>query len=126
MDTKKKSSRREFINSAGLATGGIISAPAILNASTYKRIIGSSEKIRVGFIGFGNRGSQLLSLFMQNPDCEVAALCDVYKPYTARDRDQVDPRYLKSINGSIPKMGEKFPVQPKIYKIIANYLMIKV
>lgn len=73
------------------------------------------EKIRVGFIGVGNRGSQLLNLFMQHPDCEVAALCDVYEPYRTRDRSQVDPRYLEIIPGQVPKMGEKFPFQPKLY-----------
>jgi len=77
---------------------------------------GASSKIRVGFIGVGNRGSQLMELFMQNPDCEVAALCDVYEPYTTRERDQVDLRYLKAMSGQIPKMGEPFQKPPKIYK----------
>jgi predicted dehydrogenase len=69
----------------------------------------------MGFIGVGNRGSQLLNLFMQHSDCEVAALCDVYEPYTTRNREQVDARYLKTMNGQVPKMDEKFPKPPKIY-----------
>ncbi len=112
----KKSSRREFIGKTSLAMAGLASASSLSGASSYKRVIGSNEKIRVGFIGIGNRGSQLLSLFMENQDCEVAALCDVYKPYASRDRNQVDPRYLESVGGSVPKMGEKFPVPPTIYK----------
>lgn len=76
---------------------------------------GSNEKIRMGFIGIGNRGSQLLELFMQNNDVEIAALCDVYEPYLLRDRSKVDSRYLADRNGQIPKMGEKFNSQPKTY-----------
>ena len=111
----EKTSRREFIGKTGLALAGIATAPSVLGASSYGRIAGANEKIRVGFIGVGNRGSQLLNLFMQHPDCEVAALCDVYEPYTTRDRSQVDPRYLEIIPGQVPKMGEKFPFQPKLY-----------
>ena len=111
----EKSSRREFIGKTGLALAGLAASPSLLGASSYKRIVGANEKIRVGFIGLGNRGSQLLSLFMQNPDCEVAALCDVYEPYNSRNRGQVDPRYLETVGGSVPQMGEKFPFQPKIY-----------
>ena len=55
---------------------------------------GKKDKIRVGFIGVGNRGSQLLGHFMQNPDAEIAALCDVYEPYALRDRSRVHSRYL--------------------------------
>ena len=77
--------------------------------------VGPNEKIRVGFIGIGNRGSQLLALFMQEKDCEIAALCDTYKPYVLRDRGLVDPRYLKDMPGQVPTMGEKFPNKPVIY-----------
>lgn len=111
----EKSSRRGFIEKTGLALAGLAATPSLLGALSYQRIIGANEKIRVGFIGVGNRGSQLLSLFMQHPDCEVAALCDVYEPYISRNRGQVDPRYLETIGGSVPQMGEQFPFQPKIY-----------
>jgi predicted dehydrogenase len=69
----------------------------------------------MGFIGLGNRGSQLLQLFMSHPDVEIAAFCDLYEPYLLRDRNLVDPRYLKSLATQVPKMGEKFPNQVKKY-----------
>ena len=108
-------SRRKFIISSATAAAGIslsntlISAPYVSNKRNF------GDKIRVGFIGVGNRGSQLLKLFMENEDCEVAALCDVYEPYTSRDRSKVNPRYLADRNGQIPNMGEKFEKPPKIY-----------
>ncbi len=107
--------RRDFIKQSALTTAGIaVGAQAI--AKPFKpSIVGANEKIRMGFIGVGNRGSQLLNLFMKNSDCEVAAICDVYEPYTKRDRSQVDPRYLETMSGQVPKMGEKFERAPKIY-----------
>lgn len=115
MDNEKNFTRREFLGRTSFALAGLTAAPAVLGASSYGRIMGSNEKIRVGFIGVGNRGSQLLSLFMQNPDCEVAALCDVYEPYMTRDRSQVDPRYLATVAGQVPRMDEKFAVKPKLF-----------
>src|SRR5438046_1699827 len=42
---------------------------------------GANERVRLGFIGVGNRGDQLLDAFLVHPDAEVAAICDVYEPY---------------------------------------------
>ncbi len=109
------STRREFISKAGIITAGITIESSALKASANSRIIGANNKIRVGFIGIGNRGSQLLNLFMKQPDVEVAALCDIYGPYLLRDRSKVDPRYLKDRPGQVPVMNEKFPVKPTYY-----------
>lgn len=67
----------------------------------------------MGFIGIGNRGSQLLNLFMADPEVQVAGLCDVYEPYAARDRSVVHPRYLEL--GKVPKMGEAFGAEVNRY-----------
>ncbi len=108
--------RRYFIKNSALTAAGIAVGAQAIGMPLDPGIIGSNEKIRLGFIGVGNRGSQLMNLFMQNPDCEVAALCDVYEPYTTRKRAQVNARYLENMGGQIPKMGENFPKPPKIYK----------
>lgn len=62
------------------------------------------EKVRLGFIGVGNRGTQLLEGFMNNENVEVTALCDVYKPYLERDFDKIDEAFRNI--GKVPKMGE--------------------
>lgn len=113
--SKKEGNRREFISNASLATAGLSLGINKIAFSQNSGGFGPSDKIRMGFIGVGNRGSQLLNLFMQHNDCEVAALCDLYEPYTTRNRDQVDKRYLETLGGQIPKMGEKFAKPPKIY-----------
>jgi predicted dehydrogenase len=64
--------RRDFHRTAGFLTASALSA---------RRIWGAHERVRLGFIGIGNRGDQLLSAFLQLPDVEVAALCDIYPPY---------------------------------------------
>lgn len=109
--TKKTNlnSRREFIAKTGLMTTGITVGVNSMTAASYNRIIGSNDKVRMGFIGVGNRGSQLLKIFMDQPDCEVAALCDVYEPYVTRNRSEVDPRYIQDRPMQIPAMKEVFP-----------------
>lgn len=117
-NVKKKdniTTRREFIAKAGIATAGITFGAAHMSAVSYAKAMGSNDKIRVGFIGVGNRGSQVMELFRGEPDCEVAALCDVYEPYLLRDRSRVDPRYLQAIPGQVPKMDENFPASVARY-----------
>jgi len=125
MKTDKKTTRREFIGKAGLVTAGVSLGVTGLSAAGYNRVPGANDKIRMGFIGVGNRGSQLLKLFMDQSDQEVAALCDVYEPYLQRDRSKVDQRYLSVMPGQIPKMGEKFPVKPVLYKDYRKLLQDK-
>ncbi|MDY3552927.1 Gfo/Idh/MocA family oxidoreductase [Gemmata sp. JC717] len=56
-------------------------AAAAATALSAGRVRGANERIRVGFIGLGNRGDQVLSAFLEHKDCEVAAVCDIYQPY---------------------------------------------
>jgi predicted dehydrogenase len=115
MESKPKQNRRDFIAKSTLTVSGISMGLNAYSSAETNKTAGISDKIRMGFIGIGNRGSQLLELFMQNKDVEIAALCDVYEPYLLRDRKKVDPRYLADRAGQVPKMGEKFPAKPALY-----------
>ena len=44
----------------------------------------ASERMRVGFIGVGNRGGQVMSAFLEQADVEVVAICDVYQPHLVK------------------------------------------
>jgi len=112
---KRETSRRKFLAQTGMAAAGMALSVNSLSAMSYSRISGANELIRVGFIGVGNRGSQLLGTFMGMQDCEIAALCDIYEPYLSRDRSKVDPRYIKAMPGQIPRMGEAFPGKVEKY-----------
>lgn len=65
--------RRDFARSAALAGLG--------TALAYGRVLSANERIRLGFIGVGNRGEQVLTAFLQQADCEVVALCDLVPAY---------------------------------------------
>ncbi len=108
-------SRRNFLKKSSLAVTGLSLGLTGVSAASYSRIMGANDKVRMGFIGVGNRGSQLLNLFMKNQDADIAALCDVYEPYTLRDRSKVHPRYLAEVAGQVPKMGETFAHTPDLY-----------
>ena len=66
-------SRRAF--SKTLIAAGAVAAFAPMKSR------GANERIRLGFIGLGNRGDQVLDAFLTHPDCEVIAVCDIYQPY---------------------------------------------
>jgi predicted dehydrogenase len=68
--------RRTFTRTAAAA-----GALAALHAAGLSRVLGANDRVRLGFVGVGNRGDQLLDAFLVHPDAQVVALCDVYKPY---------------------------------------------
>ncbi len=119
---QEKTTRRNFLKKSTIAAAGLSVIGGVSNAASFpvidtkRRVIGANDKIRVGFIGVGNRGTQLLHMFMEQPDCEVAALCDVYEPYVTRDYAAVHERYKRDMGARIPKMGEKFPNSVKQFK----------
>ncbi|MFO0849776.1 MAG: Gfo/Idh/MocA family oxidoreductase [Gemmataceae bacterium] len=55
-----------------------VAAPSALAA---RRTAGANDRVRVGFIGVGNRGDQVLSAFLAHKDADVAAVCDLHPPY---------------------------------------------
>ncbi|HEX9190337.1 MAG TPA: Gfo/Idh/MocA family oxidoreductase [Vicinamibacteria bacterium] len=86
--------RRRFLRNSALA---------VTAAGLARRAVAApSDRVRVGFVGVGNRGDQLLDAFAKQPDVEVAALCDVYEPYLRRDPAAIHPRFKAM--GRIPRM----------------------
>ena len=99
-------SRRAFIKKTAVAAAGISIGAAFPTIDVKGTIRGANDRIRMGAIGVGNRGSQLLEIYLQNPDIQVTALCDVYKPYLMRDRSAIDPRYYIPRGRPVPSMQE--------------------
>ncbi len=92
--------RRDFSKAAvAAATTGALLAPA------PAEVLGVGDQIRLGFIGVGNRGCQLLKAFLAHPDAKIVALCDVYAPYLNAEYDKVDPRFA-GLGQRIPRMPE--------------------
>ncbi|GBD35896.1 Inositol 2-dehydrogenase [bacterium HR36] len=61
--------------------GKKVTAAGVLSALSASHVLGANERIRVGFIGVGNRGDQLLDAFLKQKDCQVIAVCDLYEKY---------------------------------------------
>ena len=73
-----KTSRREFLKKAG-AVSALASIGGVLpgfSASSYSRIIGANDLIRLSVIGLNGRGSGLAPNFARMPGGEVATVCD--------------------------------------------------
>ncbi|MDY0164992.1 MAG: Gfo/Idh/MocA family oxidoreductase [Thermoguttaceae bacterium] len=66
----RRLSRRAFSQAGAVTLFGLTA----LNSS---RVLGANERVRLGFIGIGSRGSQVAAAFAQHADTEIAALCDV-------------------------------------------------
>jgi predicted dehydrogenase len=65
--------RRDFSKQVALAGVGA--------ALAGSRVLGANERVRLGFIGVGNRGDQVLDAFLHHKDCEVVALSDLNESY---------------------------------------------
>lgn len=111
-----KTTRREFLRHSTAATAGMTLGLNLIGATDMRSARGANEKIRVGFIGVGNRGTQLLHGFMAQDDVDIVALCDVYEPYLSRSHADISKSILDSIGGRAPKMGEKFSGKVAKYK----------
>jgi predicted dehydrogenase len=72
--SQSKIERRTFITSSAAAT-----VATALSASSYARVLGANERVRLGIIGPGDRGQQLMKEFVQIPNAEFVATADVYK-----------------------------------------------
>lgn len=108
--------RRQFLRHSTSATAGAALGLSLLGTPALHAARSANEKVRVGFIGVGNRGSQLLRGFMAQDDVDIVALCDVYEPYLARNHSQVGQAVIDSIGERVPKMGEKFAGEVARYK----------
>ena len=69
-----------------------------LTAASARRVFGANEKVRLGFIGVANRGTQVLDAFLQLNDIQVTAICDVDK--TALDKTAA------KLNGAAATFGD--------------------
>jgi predicted dehydrogenase len=116
-EINSQTSRRSFLAKSTLAAAGMT-----MGLSSNHTRAGKNEKIRLGFIGLGNRGTQLLSGFLAQSDAEVVALCDVYEPYLNRDRSSVDQTLLQTLGSKIPKMDQSLPQNVARYKDFRSLL----
>lgn len=69
--------RRDFMKKAALGTAGLLVQPRL-------RAKGANDRVRVGMIGVGGRGQELLHQVLATPDTQLVAVADIY----SRRRDE--------------------------------------
>jgi predicted dehydrogenase len=81
-DTTSRLNRREFMRTAATATvaaGAVTSFPFVSRA----RVVGANDRIGVGFIGVGGRGSSHLGIVQKfikaGEQIQVVAVCDAFR-----------------------------------------------
>src|SRR6266852_8406708 len=83
-----KNSRRVFIKKAAVAGTGLLLTKTGLTAGSYRRIIGSNDRVRVGVVGFSDRHkSTHMPCFMNHYkelNFDIVAVSDIWN----RRRDE--------------------------------------
>jgi predicted dehydrogenase len=81
---KNELSRRNFIGktAAGIAGVSVLANSSSLSAASYNRIIGSNDRINIGFLGCGSRSSDhqiMVKDSEKDKNVGVVAVCDIWK-----------------------------------------------
>jgi predicted dehydrogenase len=91
--------RRNFIKKTTLATGGIFLGANAMSASSYRKIIGSNDRVRVGIVGFSNRvKGALIPAFnghSKSQNFEIVGVSDIWN----RRRDE-GAAFIKEVTGN--------------------------
>jgi predicted dehydrogenase len=87
-------SRRRFLQ-ATASVGAAVVAPTIIPSSALGRdgAVAPSERIALGGIGIGNRGTYDLGCFLQQPDVQFIAVCDVKQQRREAVKKLADDHY---------------------------------
>ena len=87
--------RRRFLKTALSAGGAAVMAPTIIPSSALglDGAVAPSERIVVGGIGIGNRGTYDLGCFLEQKDVQFVAVCDVKEARRDAVKKMVDEKY---------------------------------
>ncbi len=87
--------RREFIKAAGRTLTSAIAFPYLVSSTALGKSggIAPSERITLGAIGLGNRGTYDLEHFLNEKDVHCVAVCDTFADRRRKGKDIVDRQY---------------------------------
>ncbi len=91
---KARVHRRRFLKTA-LSAGAAVMAPQIIPSSALGRdgAVAPSERIVLGGIGIGNRGTYDLSCFLSQKDVQFVAVCDIKAARRVAVKNIADQQY---------------------------------
>lgn len=95
MVSKNRSTRRNFLKTVSKSSAcvGVATALPTIVPSYVFGADAPSEKLNVGIIGVGWRGTDHLNMCRRNPNIQIAAISDVDRPYLLRARKILDDEY---------------------------------
>jgi len=87
--------RRGFLKTALGAAGAAVMAPTIIPSSALglDGSVAPSERIIIGGIGIGNRGTYDLGCFLEQKDVQFVSVCDIKEAQRTKIKKIVDDRY---------------------------------
>ena len=91
----KQLKRRRFLKTTLYTAGAAALAPTIIPSSALGRdgSVSPSERIVLGGIGIGNRGSSDLNCFLEQKDVQFVAICDVKEARRLAVKKTADDKY---------------------------------
>src|SRR5437667_6440135 len=86
--------RRSFLKTA-LQAGAVLAAPQVVRGAVLGKDggVAPSERIVLGGIGIGNRGTYDLGCFLEEPDVQFVAICDVKEARRQAIKKKADEKY---------------------------------
>ncbi len=86
--------RRDFVETVGISAGAatLFATPGLSSAAP------ANEKVRLGLIGAGSRGNQLLDSFLPEKEVELVAVADVDDRHAGETAERI-----KKAKGSLPQ-----------------------
>jgi len=69
--------RRDFV-------GASVAIAAGITGRAYPQVTGRKDRVRLGIIGCGRRGTIVSAAFLADPRANIVAVCDVYDPQIAQ------------------------------------------
>ena len=92
---KRRPNRRQFLANAATTMGGLIVGPTVITSSALgaNGHPAASERIVMGTIGLGNRGSRVMRAFLRERDVQMVAVCDVKAKQRKTGKTAVDEKY---------------------------------
>jgi predicted dehydrogenase len=94
--------RREFITGSALVV-----ALSLVNQEKSSAGAAAKPLVRVGVIGTGLQGQNLIAQMMRLPDVQVVALCDVYPPNLKKGQDAVGAKGKPNVYSDYRQLLDK-------------------
>jgi predicted dehydrogenase len=85
----KEHGRRAFLKMGAVAVAGFSAGTKSLAAAGFDAKVRPLEKVRVGFVGIGSRGTVLLKILLDLEGVEVRAVCDIIEDRVVKAQNMV-------------------------------------